>query len=247
MKKTKKILIIIFSVVIIIASLYFIKSIIDKVEAKSMGKLINNIKVDESKVTENLTIRMLQLEELKKQNNDIVAWLEIENTMINYPILQTENNDYYMKRNYKGKWSLEGSLFLDKDFKWEPLSTNFLVYGHNNKDKTMFHDLLNYSSEDFYKEHKEIRLTTTIEDKKYEIVSVFYSKVYDKSENVFKYYKFINAENEEEFLDYYKNIKDISIYDTNVTAEYGDKLITLSTCEYSQKDGRFVVVARLKK
>lgn len=247
MSKLKKIIIIILSVIIIIAAFFFIKSVKDIIEAKSIGKLLDNIKVDESRVTEDLTIRMLQLEELKKQNNDIVAWLEIENTAINYPIMQARNNDFYMKRNYKAKWSLAGSLFVDSTYKWENKSSNFLIYGHNNKDGTMFHDLLNYSSEDFYKEHKEIRLTTTIEDKKYEVVSVFYSKVFDKTDKDFKYYKFINPKDENEFMNYYKNIKSMSIYDTNINAKYGDKLITLSTCEYSQTDGRFVVVARLEK
>ena len=76
------------------------------------------------------------------------------------------------------------------------------------------------------------------------IISAFESKIYNDSEEVFKYYNFINANNEEEFNNYITNIKKLSIYDTHKTAEYGDELITLSTCAYHTKDGRFVVVAK---
>ena len=83
------------------------------------------------------------------------------------------------------------------------------------------------------------------EDAEYEIISVFYSRVYYKSETgVFRYYYFVDAENEEEFNDFIKNCKKVTMHDIETTAEYGDSLITLSTCEYSQEDGRFAVVAK---
>ncbi len=105
----------------------------------------------------------------------------------------------------------------------------------------MFEDLLKYAKEDFYKEHKTIKFTTNKEDAIYEILAVFYSRVYYKSEkDVFRYYYFVNANNEAE----YNEAKKASIYDTGITAEYGDQLLTLSTCEYSQEDGRFAIVAK---
>lgn len=207
--------------------------------------VLSNIAVDDKQITETKTEKILQLEELKKQNNDIIGWIEIENTIINYPVLQCEDNSFYMTHNYKKEYSAEGSIFLDKDYNWELPSSNLLLYGHNNKNKTMFAELLNYKEESYYKEHPTIRFTTLAEDKTYEIIAVFKSRVYYKSEkDVFRYYYFINAENEEEYNNYINESKKASLYDTGKTATYGDQLLTLSTCEYSQEDGRFVVVAK---
>ena len=207
--------------------------------------VLSNIAVDDKQITETKTERILQLEELKKQNNDIIGWIEIENTIINYPVLQCEDNSFYMTHNYKKEYSAEGSIFLDKDYNWELPSSNLLLYGHNNKNKTMFAELLKYKEESYYKEHPTIRFTTLAEDKTYEIIAVFKSRVYYKSEkDVFRYYYFINAENEEEYNNYINESKKASLYDTGKTATYGDQLLTLSTCEYSQEDGRFVVVAK---
>lgn len=190
--------------------------------------------------------RIVKLEELQKENSDIVGWLQIEDTNINYPVLQGKDNSYYMTHNYKKEYTIDGSLFLDKDYNWEIPSSNLLIYGHNNRgSNTMFADLMNYKKEDFYNRHKIIRLTTNEEDAEYEIISVFLSRVYYKSEkNVFRYYYFVNAENEKEFNDYVQNSKAASLYNIEATAEYGDQLLTLSTCEYSQEDGRLAVVAR---
>ncbi len=111
----------------------------------------------------------------------------------------------------------------------------------------MFSELLNYKSEEFYKQHPTIKFTTEQEDVEYEIIAVFLSRVYYKSEkNVFRYYYFVNAKNEEEYNNYVENAKEASLYDTGKTAKYGEQLLTLSTCEYSQEDGKFVVVARKK-
>ena len=188
---------------------------------------------------------MLQLQELKKQNNDIVAWLEIPNTKINYPVLQTTDNEYYMTHTYKKEYSTDGSIFLDKDYDWEIPSSNLLIYGHNNKNGNMFQALLKYEDENYYKEHPTIEFTTANEDSNYEIIAVFKSRVYYKSEqNVFRYYFFINAENEEDYNYYVEESKKASLYDTGKTAKYGEQLLTLSTCEYSQEDGRFVIVAK---
>ena len=109
----------------------------------------------------------------------------------------------------------------------------------------MFQDLLKYENENYYREHPTINFTTINEDSIYEIIAVFKSRVYYKNEkNVFRYYYFINAENEEEYNYYVEESKKTSLYDTEKTASYGEQLLTLSTCEYSQEDGRFVIVAK---
>ena len=212
---------------------------------KDNTEILNNIKVDENKITETKTKRMLQLEELQKKNEEIIGWIEIEGTNINYPVLQASDNDYYLTHNYKKEKSSTGSIFLDKNFDLVNGSSNYLIYGHRNTSGLMFEDLMKYTNEDFYKEHTKIKFTTNKEDCIYEILSVFYSRVYYKSEqNVFRYYYFVNANTEQEYQDFVNNAKKISLYNTGVTAKYGDQLLTLSTCEYSQEDGRFAVVCK---
>lgn len=210
-----------------------------------------NDDIEESQETEILyeSERIDKVKELQKINSDIVGWLEIPDTNISYPILQGIDNDYYMRRNYKKRYSLNGSLFLDANYNWYKPSDNLLIYGHNNRGTNeMFVELLKYKDESFYNTHPVVRFTTKNEDAIYEIISVFKSRVFYKREiDVFRYYYFIDAENKEEFDYYVSESKKASLYDIETNAEYGDQLITLSTCDWSQQDGRFVVVARKQK
>lgn len=192
--------------------------------------------------------RMIQVKEIKEENPDIVGWLEIQNTGISYPVLQGTDNEYYMTHNYKKEKSKNGSIFLTKEYDWTIPSSNLLIYGHNLGNGTMFQELLKYASKDFYNQHPTIRFTTTEEDAEYEIISVFKSRVYYKSEkNVFRYYYFVNANTVEEYNQFITDAKKASLYNIEATAEYGDQLITLSTCSYHVKDGRFAVVGRKKE
>ena len=241
--KNKKFIFILIFVIIIISIIAV--SYYNYYTNKQNNDILDNVKVDETQITDTVTKKMLKLQELKKQNNDIVGWLEIPNTKINYPVLQTTDNEYYMTHTYKKEYSSDGSIFLDKDYDWDIPSSNLLIYGHNNKNGNMFQDLLKYEDENYYKEHPTIEFTTVNEDSYYEIIAVFKSRVYYKSEqNVFRYYFFINAENEEDYNYYVEESKKASLYDTGKNAKYGEQLLTLSTCEYSQEDGRFVIVAK---
>ena len=244
--KFKKLLLLLLVIIFIFSIGYMFYYIYNNNKnKKDSTDILNEVKIDSTQVTEEKSEKMLKLEELQKENNEIIGWLEIEGTNINYPVLQSTDNEFYMKNNYKKEKSKDGSIFLDKSYNWDIPSSNLLLYGHNNKNGIMFQDLLKYKNEDFYKEHTKIKFTTNKEDNVYEIISVFYSRVYYKSEkNVFRYYYFVNANNEQEYNDFVNNAKKSSIYDTGVNANYGDQLLTLSTCEYSQEDGRFVVVAK---
>ena len=248
-KQTKHYIQIIFILIFILSICaiiyYFYNANKDK---NKYQDVLNNRNIDEEQVTEERTERMLQVEELKKENQDIVGWIEIEGTNINFPVLQGTDNQYYMEHTYTKEYSKGGSIFLDKSYEWNIPSSNLLLYGHNNKNGTMFQDLLKYKDESFYKEHPTIRFTTIKDDCQYEIISAFLSRVYYQDEqDVFRYYYFINADNESEYNNYISESKKASLYDTGITAEYGDQLLTLSTCEYSQEDGRFVVVAKKVK
>lgn len=237
----------VFILIILIAVCYicyqFFSSYKDKKDNEELQNKISDIQVNND--TKTKTEKMIQLEELQKENADIMGWLQIEGTNIDYPVLQTTDNSFYLTHNYKKEDSKAGSLFLDTNFDLEKPSTNYLIYGHRNTNGLMFEDLVNYKKEDYYKTHPTIKFTTLKEDCKYEIISVFLSRVYYKSEkNVFRYYYFVNAENEQEYNDYIANCKKVSLYDTGKSATYGEQLLTLSTCEYSQEDGRLAIVAR---
>ena len=119
-------------------------------------------------------------------------------------------------------------------------SDNILVYGHNMKDGTMFSDLLQYKRESFWEQHRIIRFDTLTAQAEYTVMAVFWGE----AEDLFAYYQFFDAETSQEFAAYVDACKDAALYDTGVTAAYGDKLITLSTCDDSGKNSRVVVVAK---
>jgi len=179
--------------------------------------------------------------DLYAQNNDFIGWLRIEDTVINYPVMQSKDNpNFYLKHNFNKEYSRFGVPYIQENSSLS--SDNIIVYGHNMKNKSMFNELTKYSSKDFYNAHRNIQLDTLSEQRIYEVVCAFKTVAY--TSNGFDYYSFVNANTEEDFSAYIEKCKALSFYDTGVNAEYGDKLITLSTCEYSQNNGRFVVVAR---
>ena len=179
------------------------------------------------------------------ENADMAAWLQIPDTIIDYPVMWTpEDEEYYLRRGFDGRNNQNGCLILDTDSCLEPLTTNLIIHGHNMRVGTMFGTLDNYEDVDFYQDHKNIILYTKQCQRNYEVIAVFRSQVYKKTDNVFKFYKFFQADTEEEFNDFYDNIKAMSLYDTGVTAEFGDCFLTLSTCSYHVDYGRFVVVAK---
>ena len=179
------------------------------------------------------------------QYPDIAAWFQIPDTIIDYPVMWTpEDETYYLYKHYDGSENINGSLLLDTDSSLYPLTTNLIIHGHNMKSGVMFGYLPKYESYSYYEQHKEMLLYTPDGERTYEVIAVFRSQVFKKKDTCFKYYKFFQANTEEEFNDFYDNIKALSIYDTGVTAEFGDHFITLSTCVSHVENGRFVVVAK---
>lgn len=178
-------------------------------------------------------------------NGDMGAWLQIPDTGIDYPVMWTpRDEEYYLLRDFDGSANNNGCLILDTDSCLDPLTTNLIIHGHNMKSGAMFGTLTDYERESFYQAHKDIILYTEECQRNYEVIAVFRSQVFRKSDDVFKFYQFFQADTQEEFDDFYNNIKEMSLYDTGVTAEFGDHFITLSTCVYHVKYGRFVVVAK---
>lgn len=187
---------------------------------------------------------LAKYEALYQANNDLVGWLSIEGMVIDYPVMRSEDDEFYLHHNFYGEEDRYGCLYVRDKADVDTPGTNFVIYGHNMKDGSMFGDLDLYRKESFYQEHAVIQFDTLYEERSYEIVAVFLSQVYAQEDEVFKYYQFYEAETEEEFRYFYENIKELSLYDTGVTAEYGDTFLTLSTCAYYVTDGRLAVVAK---
>lgn len=183
--------------------------------------------------------------ELYGQNPDIVGWVKIENTKLDYPVMHTPNDpEKYLHLDFNEKYSLGGLPFVDANCSMSPESDNLLIYGHNMQNGTMFRALMSYDTITFWKEHPIISFSTLYEEREYEIMAAFYDRVYYKYEDCFKFYKFIDAEDETKFNEAMTYFKEHSLYDTGVSAEYGDNFITLVTCAYHVDNGRFVVVAK---
>ena len=181
--------------------------------------------------------------EVYAQNSDLVGWVSISGTRIDYPIMQTKDNpNFYLKHAFDKSYSSYGVPYLQENCDIG-ISDNLVLYGHHMNNGSMFSDLCKYESEDFYRDHKTIHFDTLDSFGEYEVIAAFKTVAY--SGEGFKYYHFVNAENQAAFEEYVAKCKELALYDTGVTAKYGDQLITLSTCEYSRTNGRMVVVAKL--
>ena len=188
-----------------------------------------------------------EFQEMLKTNSKIVGWITIEDTKIDYPVAQTTDNEYYLNHDLNQKEDRNGTIFLDTNCDIIEPSTNLILYGHHMQSGNMFGGLGKYEDEKYYEKHKYITFDTLYEHGTYEVMYVFRSHVYAETEVAFKYYQFIDAYSEVEFDSYMQEMADMSFYDTGVTATFGDRLLTLSTCDYQEKDGRFVVVAKKVK
>ena len=175
------------------------------------------------------------------ENDDFVGWIRIPETRIDYPVVQTPDSpNYYLRRGFDKKYSYYGVPYAAEICVIGDCD-NTIIYGHNMTNGSMFSDLQKYSSKEFWQGHRYIQFDTMEGFGVYEIIAVF--KTAAGAKNEFKYYKFAEGD-EQAFDDYVAECKARSLYDTGLTAEKGDRLITLSTCEYSRKDGRMAVVAK---
>ncbi len=182
---------------------------------------------------------------LYQRNNDFSGWIEIEDTKIDYPVMQnTQSNAYYLHRNFNREDSDAGIPFLDFQCVLNPRSDNMIVYSHNMKNGEMFHDLLNFKDINYYKEHSTVKYDTLYETGEYEIFAVIRTRVGVADE--FKYYEYINFKDETEFNHFVNTAVNRSIYKTGIIPVFGDKLLTLSTCSYNSQNERFVVFCKNK-
>lgn len=241
MKKVLFVSIVIMLISAMLISIIFIFK--DKKEENEQEKIfeeITEIAKEKTDNKESIQEDTVNIKELYKINNDIIGWIKIENSNIDYPVMQTkENPNYYLKRNFYKQYSILGTPYMAENCNIEK-SDNLIIYGHHINGNKLFGELEIYKSKKYYDTHKIIKFYTMTENAEYEIIAVFKTVAYTG----FQYYKFYNAEDEREFNTFIEKCKELSFYDTKKTAVYGDKLITLSTCEYSNENGRLVIVAR---
>lgn len=182
------------------------------------------------------------LSTLNQKNPDCIAWITIEGTAIDYPVMyRPKSKNYYIHRDFYGRQSSSGSLYISEICDPDTCD-NLIIYGHHMSRGTMFAALDKYKKKSFYEAHPTIRLERLSGVETYEIIFALTTPVYTR--NDFKYYAFSRASSAEAFNAFIAGCRARALYDTGKTASYGDKLLTLSTCEYSQKNGRMVVVAR---
>lgn len=234
-------------ITILLISLVLISSYLIFKEKKQNEKQENTfedlIEIVEENI-ENQEERKIDINKLYEENKDIVGWLKIDNTTINYPIMQNINDpNYYLHRDFYKNYSSYGTPYMAKQCNLN--SDNIVIYGHHMKNNKMFGELEKYKSKDFYNNHKIITFTTLEKEYSYEIFAVFKTTVYTK--NTFRYYENINFENKKMYNDFINICKDKSLYQTGIEIKDKEKLITLSTCEYSNKNSRLVIVARKTK
>lgn len=179
--------------------------------------------------------------QLYERNSHMVAWVSIEGTVVNYPVVQTPANpEYYLHRDFDGEYNARGCIFADGNCDVAN-SDNVIIYGHHMNDGSMFASLISYASQSYYEEHPEIRFDTLTEHRIYDVFAVFRTTA--SVGEGFAYHRFIDADDEDEFNKYVATCKKLSLVDTGLTPQYGDQLLALSTCEYTRENGRFVVVA----
>lgn len=180
-----------------------------------------------------------------KMNPDMVAWLKIPDAKVDYPVMQTkEDEEYYMYRDFYGEPDKNGCLVLAAAANIDPPSGNLLIHGHNMKSGEMFGELDLYKDQEYEKRHNTMILYTENEERTYQIMAVFYGKVINPEDDGFRYYRFFGTEDDEKFRAFYDGIMERRLYDTGVTADKDDELITLSTCTNREKRERLAIVGK---
>lgn len=228
---TLMVLIVIFAV-----STYFFVS--NQIESREQQEIFNDIvSVVETESNDN-DDKLNGYMELKSQNADFIGWIKIDDTNINYPVMQSRTPNFYLRKNFNKEYSYYGTPYISELCNTEK-SDNLIIYAHNMKNHQMFGDLEKYKSKDFYNSHRYIQFDTLNSKGTYEIISVLKTTADD-----FDYQNYTDFTDEEQFNTFIDKCKSLSLYDTETNAAYGDRLITLSTCEYSRKDGRLVVIAK---
>ena len=231
-------------------------------------------KVDAEKEFNQLRESSRDLSKLYEQNNDLIGWIEVPGTKINYPVMQTPSDpEFYLHRDFNKEYSDSGTPFLDAGSVVMPrvvaaddavygsiaegetlnVTWNWHIYGHHMMYGNMFAGLDKFEDQEFQQKHPRFTLevydpkTDTTYTADYEIFAACRSEIKPEDSADFQYYKYASFIDEETFNEYVAGVKGESSYDTGITPQYGEQLVTLSTCAYHVEEGRFYIVARRVK
>lgn len=185
---------------------------------------------------------LLCYKDIYEMNNDTVGWIKMEGTEMDYPVMQTPDEpDYYLYKDFEEEKSDRGCVFAWGEADINEPSDNITLFGHNMRDGSMFACLNAYTDKAAWDANSLIFFDTLNEFHTYKIFAVF--KTTATLNEGFEYHQFVDAEDEEEFDEFVATCKDLAFYETGITPVYGDKLLCLSTCEYTLENGRLVVAA----
>ncbi|WP_455502199.1 sortase domain-containing protein [Gemmiger sp.] len=181
---------------------------------------------------------------LREKNADFIGWISIDGTNLDFPVMYAPTNkDFYLRHDFDKNYSVYGVPYLDENTTLgaNGESDNLIIYGHNMKTGTIFGCLTEYKKAAYYQEHPYIEFDTVYGDAKYEVFAAFAIDVVNDTS--FVYNQYIDMD-EDTYNAYVEEVLARSDVDSGIRPAYGEQLLTLSTCEYSSENGRYVVVAR---
>lgn len=240
-EKLRIILILIFLGIFIFSTYKVVDYIIEANKNKSTNnklveKAITIVQEEEQDDDERVAPFSVDFNALKEENKDVVGWIYSKDTPINYPVLQSDNNDYYLRRLITGEYNTAGSLFMDYKNKSDLEDSKIIIYGHNMKNATMFGTLQKYRNQDYFNQHKNMYYFTS--ETTY-LVKIFSAFTVSTESNI--YTDRVLTQNSINEIIKKSNIK------SDVEVSENDKIMILSTCAYEYEDARYVVIGKLEK
>ena len=203
-------------------------------------QLKSNVKLEKiKKDNSNNEKYIVDFKKLKSENSDVVAYIKVNNTNIEYPIVKTSNNNFYLNHSFDKSKNSRGWIFADYKNKFDNTDKNIVIYGHNMRDESMFGSLKNILNEEWYNnaENNNITFLTEKENYIYKVFSIYKIESED-------YYIKTNFKNDEDYEKFLNTIKNRSIKNFDINLNINDKIITLSTCANNNK---YRIVLHAKK
>lgn len=237
---------IVLVVCIALISSYYINSYLNDRRYKQLKSIYNsasnrtNSSSNDSKYPAGMLPNFTPLYDM---NSDIKGWIIIPSTVINYPVVETSDNSYYLSKGFNKTKDNHGTLFLDYRDNINPMSQNLIIYGHEMRDGQMFHSIRNYANVDFYNSSPIITFNTLYSNEKWKVFAAFIANTVPSQGYVFNYL-ITNFSSSNDFTSFINEVKARSLIKTSVDVNPGDTLLTLSTCTYELPEARFVVMAR---
>lgn len=228
--KTFKRIISILAVIVLLSSSYKIASYF--YHSESNKKIYKDLSREYESIEKTDDIKE---ESLKSINKNIVGWLKLPNTKINYPLVQGDDNLFYLNHDINNKYSIHGSIFMDYRNKNSD-DKNLIIYGHHMKDGTMFKDLVKYKEAEFFKENNLVYLDIDGKILEYEIFSVIVTQ--GDSD-----YISIDFNDSDEFLNYIEDVRRNSLFNRDIDFNGDEEILTLSTCSYEFDNARTAIYA----